>query len=355
MLWRRAIAYLEGFEPKREFRLEFGTPLKWSSLGALGTLMVLGLALFALTRPPTPMEALVRSLREVARGLDTPSAPRRQIAQAARYVAKDLENPELPPERKAAELQALKQAIEKYQEQMRSGSGNGKSGGGGGSGKGNGSGSGEGQGSGKGAGGGGQGQGGGGKGGKSESQMMELRNDISKAQAQMQMEAGKGEQSKLAERQNGEKGTGLAPKEGNNPNQAGSRPKPGGASNIELPQPGSLARNQARAGNNQSNRKDDKGSQGDTHLGDLPRAANYERFYKLGEKGPAIDIRDARYVVFRLPTTPVTAGGEGRIVADNGRPSASTAYTNAPLKEQRLPVSPDEQQLVPPRYRDLIH
>jgi hypothetical protein len=355
MLWRRAIAYLEGFEPKREFRLEFGSPLRWSSLYAVGTLMLLGLAIFALTRPPTPMEALVRSLREVARGLDTPSAPRRQIAQAARYVARDLENPELPPERKAAELQTLKQAIEKYQEQKRSGSGSGNSGGGGGSGKGNGSGSGEGQGSGKGAGGGGQGQGGGGKGGKRESQMMELRNDISKAQAQLQMEAGKGGQAKLAERQNGEEGTGLAPKEGTNPNQAGPRPKPGGGGNIELPQPGSLARNQARAGNSQSDRKDDKGSQGDTHLGDLPKAANYERFYKLGEKGPPIDIRDARYVVFRLPTAPVAAGGEGRIVADNGHPSASTAYTNAPLKEQRLPVSPDEQQLVPPRYRDLIH
>lgn len=356
MLWRRAIAYLEGFEPKREFRLEFGEPLKRSSLFAIGAVMLLGLATFALIRPPTPAEALARRLRELARALDTPSsAPGRQIAEAARYVAKDLENPELPPERKVAELQTLKQALEKYQAQNQSGSGNGSSGGGGGSGKGNGSGSGEGQGPGKGAGGGGQGQGGGGKSGKTQSQMLELRNDISKAQAQMQMEAGKGEQSKVAQRQNGEKGTGLAPKEGNNPNQAGPQPKPGGAGNIELPQPGSLAQNQARSGNKQSNRKDDKGSQGDTHLGDFPKAANYERFYKLGEKGPPVDIRDARYVVFRLPTAATSAGSEGRIVADSGRPIASTAYTNAPLKEQRLPVSPDEQQLVPPRYRDLIH
>jgi hypothetical protein len=29
-------------------------------------------------------------------------------------------------------------------------------------------------------------------------------------------------------------------------------------------------------------------------------------------------------------------------------------YTNAPLKAERLPASPDEQQLVPPRYRELI-
>ena len=358
MLWRRAVEYLEGFEPRREFRPEVRKPLERSSLFALAALVLLGLTTLALVRPPTPVEALQRRLQELARTLDTrlATAPERQIAEAASYVAKDLANPQLPPERKIAELQTLKQALDQYQARNQSGSGNASSGGGSGAGKGNGSGEGQGQGqgSGKGPGGGGQGQGGGGKGGKTDSQMIELRNEISKAQARMEMEAGKGEQSKVAQEQNREKGTGLAPKEGNNPNQAGPQPKPGGAGNIELPQPGNLAQNQTGVGNKQGNRKDDKGSQGDTHLGDFPKAANYERFYKLGEKGPAVEIRDARYVVFRLPTA-AAAAGEGKIVADASRPTASTAYTNAPLKEQRLPVSPDEQQLVPPRYRDLIH
>jgi hypothetical protein len=89
-------------------------------------------------------------------------------------------------------------------------------------------------------------------------------------------------------------------------------------------------------------------------LGDFPKAANYERFYKLGEKGPPIDIRDARYVVFRMPAAVVSAGGEGKTVADASNPSASVPYTNVPLKEGQATASPDEQQLVPPRYRDLI-
>jgi hypothetical protein len=108
------------------------------------------------------------------------------------------------------------------------------------------------------------------------------------------------------------------------------------------------------SGDNPSGRKDDKGSQGDTHLGEIPKAVNYERFYNVGEKGPPIDIRDARYVTFRLPTDVVSGNGEGKTVRDTAHPTATTPYTNAPLKEQRLPVSPDEQQLVPPRYRDLI-
>jgi hypothetical protein len=59
-------------------------------------------------------------------------------------------------------------------------------------------------------------------------------------------------------------------------------------------------------------------------------------------------------VTFRLPTDTLAAGGEGKTVPDTGRPAAQTAYTNAPLREQRLAISPDERQLVPPRYRDLI-
>jgi hypothetical protein len=92
---------------------------------------------------------------------------------------------------------------------------------------------------------------------------------------------------------------------------------------------------------------------GDTHLGEFPKPGNYQRFYKLGEHGPAINIRDARYVTFQLPTE-IQSAGTGAIVPDNTRPRATTPYTNAPLKQERLQISPDEQQLVPPRYRELI-
>ncbi len=80
----------------------------------------------------------------------------------------------------------------------------------------------------------------------------------------------------------------------------------------------------------------------------------YERFYKLGDKGPPLDLKNARYVTFRLPPAVVAGNGEGRTVHDAGAPAAITPYTNAPLKEEPLTASSDEEQLLPPRYRDLI-
>jgi len=41
-------------------------------------------------------------------------------------------------------------------------------------------------------------------------------------------------------------------------------------------------------------------------------------------------------------------------VEDSARPNAATPYTNAPLKASGDTAPPDERQLVPPRYRDLI-
>lgn len=358
VLWRRVIDYLEQFDPRRRFRLELAQPIARSSVLALAVVVALGLAAIAMVRPATPVQVLSHSLRQFASSLaSSPVDSDRQLAEAARDVANDLENPKLPPEQKQAELQALKQQIDQSEKQKRNGAGSGNSGGNNGSGQGSGSGKGAGQGSGKGSGGSGTGQDQGGSGGKSDKangQMVELRNDISKAQAQMEMQSGATNKSQVAQ-QNGEKGAGLAPQQGQNPNQAGAQNKPNANGNLEMPKPGNLAQGQTPSGGNQpSGRKDDKGTSGDTHLGDFPKAANYERFYKLGEKGPPIDLRDARYVVFRMPTAVVAGGGEGKTVADDTRLSASTAYTNVPLKEERLPASPDEEQLVPPRYRDLI-
>jgi hypothetical protein len=354
LLWRRVIRYLDTFDPRSRFKLAPGRPLAWSSLLALGVVILLGLTALAMVRPATAVEVLSQSLRDFARSLDkSPTPSDHELAAAARDVAADLQNHKLPPEQKQAELEALKQQLEQ-REKQRNGSGNGNSGGNNASGQGNGSGQGSGQGTGKGAGGSAPGQGGAnGKGDKSNNQMAELRNDMSKAQAQMEMQSGEGNKSQVAQ-QKGDKGTGLTPKQGENPNQAGPQSQPNGTGNIELPKPANMARNQTPSGGAQSGQKDDKGTSGDTHLGDFPKAANYERFYKLGEKGPPIDIRDARYVVFRMPAAVVSPGGEGKTVADASSPLASVPYTNVPLKEGQATASPDEQQLVPPRYRDLI-
>lgn len=357
MLWRRAIAYLEPFDPKREFRLEFAGPLKRSSLFALAIAAILGLAMIGSMQLATAAQLTSHRLRELAHTLDTssPTPGDRQLAAAARDVARDLESPKLPPEQKLAELQALKHELEKFQAQKQSAKGNasGSSGSGQGEGKGNGSGQGTGKGSGGGGNGAGQGAGAGGKGKKSDQQMVELRNDIAKAQMKLEEESKSADKSQTAANNN-EKGTGLAPQAGDNPKQAGPQNKPNGTGNINVPQPGKLAQNKMPSGNIPGGQKNDKGSQGDTHLGEFPKAVGYERFYKPGEKGPPIDIRDARYVTFRLPSE-VVSGAAGKTVTDNTRPTATTPYTNAPLKEQRVAVSPDEQQLVPPRYRDLIH
>ncbi|HUY37603.1 MAG TPA: hypothetical protein VMV13_02170, partial [Candidatus Binataceae bacterium] len=65
-------------------------------------------------------------------------------------------------------------------------------------------------------------------------------------------------------------------------------------------------------------------------------------------------IHDARYVMFRLPNGAIVGAG-GKNVIDSSHPTATTAYVNAPLKESTDQAAPDERQLVPPRYRDLIH
>jgi len=54
-----------------------------------------------------------------------------------------------------------------------------------------------------------------------------------------------------------------------------------------------------------------------------------------------------------VPGAPSTGDG-GRTVLDTERPRASTAYVNAPLAPSNDNAPPDERQLVPPRYRDMI-
>ncbi|HKV55891.1 MAG TPA: hypothetical protein VJN94_14760 [Candidatus Binataceae bacterium] len=364
MLWRRAISYLDMFQPRREFRLEARAPLARSSiLGALAMVVLCGVTVAMMT-VPTPAQAVAHRLRQLAKSLDASKAPadQRQLASAARDVAKDLDSSRLPPEQKLAELEALKRELEKFQAEHHgaqsgaansSGGGNG-SGKGGGSGKGSGGGQGSGAGQGSGSSGTGAGAGSGQRGkNKGDAQMIELRNDIAKAQLKLEQEAGAGDKSKMA--QNGsQKGSGIAPQAGSDTNRPGGKNQPNGTGAFQLPQPGVLADNRMAAGENPGGHRNDKGTSGDTHLGEFPKGGGYERYYKLGEKGPGIGIRDARYVTFQLPSAAAASGAGGATVADTSRPTATTAYTNAPLKEERLPVTPDEQQLVPPRYRELI-
>jgi len=88
---------------------------------------------------------------------------------------------------------------------------------------------------------------------------------------------------------------------------------------------------------------------------DIIKEVKRHSFYlKPGEKGAPVDIKDARYVMFRIPGAAVSAGS-GKTVLDSERHKARTAYVNAPLAPSSDNAPPDERQLVPPRYRDMIH
>jgi hypothetical protein len=58
--------------------------------------------------------------------------------------------------------------------------------------------------------------------------------------------------------------------------------------------------------------------------------------------------------MFRVPAA-IPVGSGGVTVLDPNHAKATTPYVNAPLKETSNDAPPDERQLVPPRYRDLIH
>ena len=151
---------------------------------------------------------------------------------------------------------------------------------------------------------------------------------------------------------------GNAPRASQNRNQSGS-PKPGsGTQEGAGGRPGQRDSNQAANAsatkpNGDQAGNDTGGTSGDTHLGQFPTPGKFERFYKPGDKGEPLEIKNARYVLFRIPPA-AALGGSGKIVMDTDQPTASTPYTNAPLKDERLSSTPDERQLIPPRYRDLL-
>jgi hypothetical protein len=372
MLWRAALGFLGGFDPRRAFPLALGRPLARSS--ALGVILgaVMILATLGLVRPPTPLQATAQRLRALANEIASTSTDSSDLALASevRDLAESLSNPNLPPEKKIEQLQKVMKEVERRQkEQKQKGSGAqaSKSSGSGGTSpspesKGESKGKGQGKGTGAGTaerfsksghGGAANQQGKAGKNNhKREGQSIELQNELAKAQAQVETANATNPSPETKPGQQQAKGA--APKPGTKSDQkgAGAQPNPNQPGNI--PQQGAAGQKNIPQGGGNRNAGQDKGSnQGDTKLGEFPAPAKYQRYLKPGEKGE-LNIRDARYVMFRLPSaTPIGAGGTS--VIDKSRPKAATAYVNAPLKETGADAPPDERQMIPPRYRELIH
>ncbi len=378
VLWRHAIALFANLDIRREFRLEAGEPLKRSSIFAGVVALAMVLATLGLVRAPTPENTEAAKLRAIAEEIarTSTSADDSALADKIRQAADALENSKLPPEEKKKRIEeAMRQADKAAQKRNNSqsgknqaagksnaqnGNGNGKSQGqgnsaGAGGGEGN-SAAGTGQnpggksaGSGKGATGKNSGKNEGGKGSakndkndqnKGDQSSIELQNELAKAEAQVETANAKN--------------PGPDNQPGNNKNQ-------GGGSQPDANRPGSIAkpgangdRNIPAAGGKPKNDKDMGSNLGDTHLGEMPTSTNAQRYLKPGEKGAALDIKDARYVMFRLPGAP-SSGNGGKTVLDTDRPTATTGYVNAPLAPTSDDAPPDERQLVPPRYRDMIH
>ena len=360
LLWRRAAGYLERFDPSLAFAFDVRRPLTRSLPLAAVIVVVLAAAALALVRPPTAEQLEAHKLRAAAQELAaSPSSADKELAAKILAAANALENPDLPPREK---LERLAEAMSDLQRKQQgsspqqsarnnsgsgSGSGNGKGNSEKGSGQDNGQGQAGGKGQSKGEGkGGGQGQNSSGP--KSKQQIVEISNDLSKAQAQI--EAGSGSENKAPKSGQGDKGSALKP--GTNPDKKGPSQQPDAMAQGNVPRPDSSAKGQMPSGGTKSG-KNQQGGHGDTHLGEFPVPENFQRFYKPGQ-GPPVEIRDARYVLFRLPTEVVSASG-GKVVPDTNRPTASVPYANVPLKAEPLDGTPQERQLVPPRYRDLIH
>jgi uncharacterized membrane protein YgcG len=385
ILWRRAIALFGGLDVRREFRLEVGEPLKRSSILAGVVALAMVLATLGLVRAPTPENREAAKLRAIAAEIakTATSSDDTALADKIRQAADALENSKLPPEEKKKRIEdAMRQADKAAEKRNNSqsgknqGTGNSNSQSGKGSGKSQGTGNSSGSGTGEGKAGTGAGQNAGGnnpgsgKGGtgkneggkgsakndqnnqnKSDPSNVKLQNELAKAEAQVETANAK---NPGPDNQPGDdKNQGGANKPGDkvDQNKSGSQPDPNHPGDI--PKPGANGDRNTPAANPKNNQ--DMGSnQGDTHLGEMPSSTNAQRFLKPGEKGATVDIKDARYVVFRIPGA-TTSGSDGKTVLDTDRPKATTAYVNAPLAPSRDDAPPDERQLVPPRYRDMIH
>jgi hypothetical protein len=370
VLWRRAAEHLERLDPVRAFPFQIRPPLRQALFLTVCTvgLLAAGISVLLAANKPSP-SADARELRRIAREIANSGtdAHSRELAEKLRAVANALQNPEVPPEIKLEQLASVEQQLKAEQQRQQreqrqaSGSSNGTATGKGtkgaasgketagngkqGEGKGNGNGSGNSNGSGKGSG------ANAGKMPNGEIQLTEARKDIAKLQAQLEAEAAK-------HKSPGSDAGGLkarAPRPGEEPNLAMLKRAENSSNNLNQLKSVKQPNQEPNPGREQSGqpRRDFGSSKGDTHLGEFPKPGNFERFYKAGEHGPTLDVKNARYVLFRIPPAALTAGG-GKSVIDNERVTATVPYANLPLKEERIAADPDEHQLVPPRYRDLL-
>jgi len=375
LLWRRASEYMDKLNPiRRVFPFQAGPPLRQAlflSICTLALLMTGITVLLAANHPPLGAEA--RQIRKLAREIANTGADAqtRELADKLHAVADTLEDPKVPPEIKLEQLASAQRELKAQQQRRQQqrgeagkseeaagkgnqgqGAGQGKEGAGQGKeGAGQGKeGSGQGQGQGKGT-----GQGAGtatGKEKNGDNQIAQARKDISKVQAQLEAEAAKRNSAQRSD-SGGQKGR--SPRPGEQPDLASlesakNRPDLG---RIKMNRQNGQEQSRSPSAQSGQTRKDFGSSRGDTHLGQFPQPANFERFYKAGEHGPPLDIKNARYVLFRIPPA-AQSGGRGKSVIDNQRTSATVPYQNLPLKDERIAAEPDERQLVPPRYRDLL-
>jgi hypothetical protein len=390
LLRRRVSSRLDSFDP-RMFRLRLGDPIRRSSSIVAAAIAIIALMTLSLVRQITPDQAAANKLIELAREIgNTPagSGPTQEIIAAAERV----ESSKLPPEQKLQQLADLANQLKQQQPQPKpqdqkqpqsgahprnqsANSQTGKSSSGSGTGKGRannaegngGSGEGKGEGPGKGSGNGSNKSTGNdqkskanananpkpGEKQKTNEQIAELQDQIAKAQAQIQAEHAKTPGPKT-EPGGHDKGSGLKPDKKGDQRLASADQNGKGGNQMNQPgQSGNQKPHGPKPGSNAGNTKG--GAQGDTHLGEFPASVAYQRFYQPGEHGPPIAIHDARYVLFRLPEAIMAAPNGGKLMLDANTPHATTPYVNVPLNESHpLEVAPNEQQLVPPRYRDLI-
>ncbi|MGH7948802.1 MAG: hypothetical protein ACREQF_06235 [Candidatus Binataceae bacterium] len=374
VLVRRASTLLERFVPEQALKLDARDALVRSSIAAGVLALMVGVSMLGLLRTPSALERSAARLREIASSLESPSASvaDRALGQAARDAADAIANSNLPPEEKRRRIELAIRLVDDAagsgaQQNKKSGGADQeeskmeanpgrpgsdptarRKGGGGETREGKGSDTGAGEGKERGA----KGPSSGEKkeGDKTEASQVEIRNELEKAMAQIETEGstGKNPQNKPGNEKNGAK----APQPG--PDQAakgGANRRDDSGSKVGAKQDQS-AEDKQRAAEQPGGEQPKDSGQGNTKLGEIPAPANYQRFLKPGDKGAKVDIQDARYVMFRLPTGVVS--GAGRTVEDTARPKAATPYTNAPLKASNDTAPPDERQLVPPRYRDLI-
>jgi hypothetical protein len=352
VLMRRAGELLQPFRPEQVLKLDAREALVRSSVAAGVLALAVGASMFGLVRAPSPLEARAERLRELAERLEAPSATaaERALAAAAKEAADALVDPALPPEEKKRRIELVMRTLEEMtgrgERREAEGTGEGEGAGEGAGDRPGGRGSGEGAGPGEGASEDGE------ESDETRASRIELRNELKDAMAEVETESASREGEKTREGEEDRGGT--APKAGGDPETTARAPeRDQDASKRELSSDaqGGEERPEQRSPERSAEERKDSG-QGDTKLGEVPAPAEYQRFLKPGEKGARVEIHDARYVMFRLPSE-VAAGG-GRTVVDSKRPRAATPYTNAPLAETRESAAPDERQLVPPRYRELI-